>query len=64
MALYEVLAVTGRLRRLMRTASAEEIHAAAVEEGMTTLRRDGMRLVLAGTTSLEEVRRVSGDWLD
>jgi type IV pilus assembly protein PilB len=63
-ALYEVLAVTGRLRRLMRTASAEEIHAAAVEEGMTTLRRDGMRLVLAGTTSLEEVRRVSGDWLD
>lgn len=63
-ALYEVLAVTGRLRRLMRTASAEEIHAAAVEEGMTTLRSDGMRLVLAGVTSLEEVRRVSGDWLD
>jgi type IV pilus assembly protein PilB len=62
--LYEVLSVTGRLRRLMRTASAEEIHAAAVEEGMTTLRRDGMRLVLAGISSLEEVRRVSGDWLD
>ncbi len=63
-ALYEVLPVTARLRRLVRTASADEIHAAAVEDGMETLRRDGMRLVLAGVTSLEEVRRVSGDWLD
>jgi type IV pilus assembly protein PilB len=63
-ALYEVLPVTGRLRQLMRTASADEIHAAAVEEGMTTLRLDGLRLVLAGVSSLEEVRRVSGDWLD
>ena len=48
----------------MRSASADEIHAAAVEGGMETLRRDGMRLVLAGISSLEEVRRVSGDWLD
>ncbi len=63
-ALYEVLPVTGRLRRLIRSASADEIHAAAVEEGMTTLRRDGMRLVVAGISSLEEVRRVSGDWLE
>jgi type IV pilus assembly protein PilB len=63
-ALYEVLPVTGPLRRLIRSASAEEIHAAAVEGGMETLRRDGMRLVLAGISSLEEVRRVSGDWLD
>ena len=63
-ALYEVLSVTGRLRRLMRSGSADEIHAVAVEEGMTTLRRDGMRLVVAGVSSLEEVRRVSGDWLD
>ncbi len=63
-ALYEVLPVTGRIRRIMRSASAEEIHAVAVEEGMTTLRRDGMRLVLAGISSLDEVRRVSGDWLD
>lgn len=63
-ALYEVMPVTGPLRRLMRSGSSEEIHAAAVEAGMTTLRRDGMRLVLAGVSSLEEVRRVSGDWLD
>ena len=63
-ALYEVLPVTGRIRRIMRSASAEEIHGAAVEEGMATLRRDGMRLVRAGISSLDEVRRVSGDWLD
>src|SRR5207344_2174137 len=56
-ALYEVLPVTGRLRRLIRSASADEIQAAAVEEGMTTLRRDGMRLVRAGISSLDEVRR-------
>jgi type IV pilus assembly protein PilB len=63
-ALYELLPVTGRLRRMLRSASADEIHAAAVEEGMTTLRRDGMRLVRDGISSLDEVRRVSGDWLD
>jgi type IV pilus assembly protein PilB len=63
-ALYEVLPVTGRLRRLIRSGSADEIHAAAVEEGMTTLRRDGMRLVVAGISSIDEVRRVSGDWLE
>jgi type IV pilus assembly protein PilB len=63
-ALYEVLPVTGPLRRLIRSASAEEIQAAAVEGGMETLRRDGIRLVRAGISSLEEVRRVTGDWLD
>jgi type II secretory ATPase GspE/PulE/Tfp pilus assembly ATPase PilB-like protein len=28
---------------------------------MTTMRQDGLRLVLAGVTSLAEVRRVTGD---
>jgi type II secretory ATPase GspE/PulE/Tfp pilus assembly ATPase PilB-like protein len=28
---------------------------------MTTLREDGLRLCLEGTTSLDEVRRVIGD---
>jgi type II secretory ATPase GspE/PulE/Tfp pilus assembly ATPase PilB-like protein len=28
---------------------------------MFTLREDGVRLALAGVTSLEEVRRVAGD---
>jgi type II secretory ATPase GspE/PulE/Tfp pilus assembly ATPase PilB-like protein len=61
-ALYEVLPVQGRIRRLIE-ASTEEIFAAAVEQGMTTLRQDGIRLCLNGTSSLEEIRRVTGDRL-
>jgi type II secretory ATPase GspE/PulE/Tfp pilus assembly ATPase PilB-like protein len=30
---------------------------------MTTLRQDGIRLCLAGTSSLDEIRRVTGDRL-
>lgn len=30
---------------------------------MTTLRQDGLRLALAGVSSLDEVRRVTGDRL-
>src|SRR5579872_5843036 len=41
-ALYEVLNVHGRIRRHIE-ATTEEIFAAAVEEGMTTLRQDGIR---------------------
>ncbi|HVM17502.1 MAG TPA: ATPase, T2SS/T4P/T4SS family [Gaiellaceae bacterium] len=61
-ALYEVMEVRGRIRRLIE-ASTEEIFAAAVEQGMQTLRQDGIRLCLAGVSSLDEVRRVTGDRL-
>jgi type II secretory ATPase GspE/PulE/Tfp pilus assembly ATPase PilB-like protein len=61
-ALYEVMPIQGRIRRLVE-ASTEEIFAAAVEEGMLTLRQDGVRLVLAGISSLDEIRRVTGDRL-
>jgi type II secretory ATPase GspE/PulE/Tfp pilus assembly ATPase PilB-like protein len=60
-ALYEVMPIQGRIRRLVQ-ASKEEI-AAAVEEGMTTLRSDGMRLCLSGVSSIDEIGRVSGDRL-
>jgi type IV pilus assembly protein PilB len=59
-ALYEVMPVQGKVRRLIG-GSTEEIFAAAIEEGMKTLRDDGIRQCLAGVTSLEEVRRVTGD---
>jgi type IV pilus assembly protein PilB len=59
-ALYEVMPIQGQVRRLMGS-STEEIFAAAVEQGMKTLREDGIRQCLAGVTSLEEVRRVTGD---
>jgi type IV pilus assembly protein PilB len=61
-AVYEVLNVNGRIRRLIE-GTTEEIFAAAVEEGMITLRQDGLRLVLEGVSSLEEIRRVTGDRL-
>jgi type IV pilus assembly protein PilB len=58
--LFEVMPIRGRIRSLIES-STEEIFAAAVEAGMTTMRQDGLRLVLAGVTSLAEVRRVTGD---
>ncbi len=62
-ALYEVMPVQGRMRRLIETGSTDEIFAEAVAEGMTTLREDGLRLAVAGLSSLDEVRRVTGDRL-
>jgi type IV pilus assembly protein PilB len=58
-ALREVMPVHGAVRTLVES-SAEEIFAAAVHQGMTTLRDDGMRLALAGISSVEEIRRVTG----
>ena len=58
-ALYEVLPIEGRVRSLLG-APTEEIMAAAVAQGMTTVRQDGLRLCLGGITSVEEVLRVVG----
>ena len=58
--LFEVMPIRGEIRALVER-STEEIFAAAVEQGMTTMRQDGIRLVLQGLTSLAEVRRVTGD---
>jgi len=62
-ALYEVMTVHGQLRRLIESGSTDEIFAEAVAQGMTTLRKDGIRLALEGVSSLDEVRRVTGDRL-
>jgi type IV pilus assembly protein PilB len=58
--IYEVLPMSPALRRLVGRPT-EEIHEQALRDGMVSLRQDGYRLVLAGVTSLEEVRRVVGD---
>ena len=62
-ALYEVMTVQGRLRRMIESGSTEEIFAEATALGMATLRQDGYRLALAGISSLDEIRRVTGDRL-
>ena len=59
-ALYEVLPVSAEIRKLI-DAPTDEIFAAAVQAGMTTLRQDGIRLCLEGVSSLIEIRRVTGD---
>ena len=54
--LYEVMTMTSALRRnVLRGASTEEMQQAAVEEGMLTLRMDGLVKVKRGVTTLEEV---------
>ena len=61
-ALYEVMPVAGEIRRLIE-GSTDEIFEAAVRGGMTTLRQDGLRLCLEGVSSLDEIRRVTGERL-
>src|SRR5690349_20521383 len=56
--LYEVLEVTEELRELILVgASGLELRRKAIDEGMITLRRSGLRKVMAGLTSIEEVVR-------
>jgi general secretion pathway protein E len=60
--IYELLAVDPDLRRMIHDAAPEEaIRAHALAHGMTSLRQDGARWVADGTTSLEEVLRVTRD---
>jgi type IV pilus assembly protein PilB len=59
LALHEVMTVTEEVERLtVGRASALEIERTATEQGMNSLRLDGMEKVLAGITSLEEILRV------
>jgi type IV pilus assembly protein PilB len=54
--LYEVMALSPALRRLiLRGASVEELRDQAVSEGMLTLRKDGIKKLEKGITTLEEV---------
>ena len=61
--LFEVLSMTDPIRELIAEhASNAAIHRAAVDEGMRTLRDDGVRLCLEGVTTPTEVRRIAGNW--
>ena len=57
--LYEVMPMTEEIERLtVERASADAIRRVAVEQGMITLRDDGLQKALMGITSLDEVARV------
>ena len=59
LALHEVMPITEEIERLaVERASALAIGQVAREQGMLTLRDDGMSKVLAGVTTLEEILRV------
>jgi type II secretory ATPase GspE/PulE/Tfp pilus assembly ATPase PilB-like protein len=58
--LFEVMIVTEKLRRMVtKKASSDEIKDAAIKEGMTSMLEDGLRKVLVGVTSLQEVLRAT-----
>jgi len=59
-AIVELLEVTDPIRRLvMKHATSGEIQRLAVAEGMRTMYQDGLLKCLDGTTTLEEVLRVT-----
>ncbi|MCH8938776.1 MAG: type IV-A pilus assembly ATPase PilB [Gemmatimonadetes bacterium] len=54
--LYEVMALTPALRRMiLQGGSADELKEKAIEEGMLTLRMDGIMKLRKGITTLEEI---------
>ncbi|HUE41732.1 MAG TPA: GspE/PulE family protein [Chthoniobacterales bacterium] len=59
-AIYEVCLVTEPLRKLiMKKKDGGELKQCAISEGMETLRQDGWRRVASGSTTIEEVVRVT-----
>jgi type IV pilus assembly protein PilB len=53
------MAVTEEIEKLtVERASSMAINRMAIEQGMITLRKDGLLKVIAGVTSVEEIFRV------
>ncbi|MBX3422555.1 MAG: type II/IV secretion system protein [Pirellulaceae bacterium] len=60
MGIYELMVVSSRIREMMfQGKSTVQLCEQAIKEGMTTLYCDGVRKVLRGYTTLEEVYRVA-----
>jgi type IV pilus assembly protein PilB len=58
--IFELMMMTNKLRELaFAGASTQEIRRVALSQGMTALYSDGIRKVLNGTTTVEEVFRVA-----
>ncbi len=60
--IFETMPITEEIRSLILTrAPAGDIRKVALRQGMRSLREDGLRLMLEGRTTLEEVLRVTKD---
>jgi len=58
--IFEIMVLTERLKSIiLKTYDSSRIKKEAVQQKMRTLRQDGMQKVLAGTTTTEEVLRVT-----
>ena len=56
--LYEVMAMTPKLRKcILQNVGAHEVKEVAIEDGMLTLRMDGLLKVMKGITTTEQVIR-------
>jgi len=61
--IFEVMPITPSLRELiLRGASSDEIREKAREEGMHTLREDGIIKIKKGITTVEEVLRITTEF--
>jgi type IV pilus assembly protein PilB len=59
LAVYEILTITPEVRRLINKDSSEDdIKQLAMNQGMKTLRQQGIRYVMEGLTSTEELYRI------
>ena len=59
-ALYEVMRFTEDLKEMvLQGASSAELKAGAIKKGMSTLRMSGIRKVIEGVTTPEEIMRVT-----
>ena len=57
-AIFEIIPMSRDIRRLIFDGSNEdEIRVMALEQGMVSLRESGLRKVLNGTTSIQEILR-------
>jgi len=62
MGIFEILTINDEIEKLiMEMAGETELTVAALESGMVTMLQDGILKAVEGITSIEEVRRVTGE---
>jgi len=61
---FELLPVSDEIREMIvRGITSEQIRRMALQKGMRSMREDGMQKVANGITSIDEVLRVTPDYI-